>query len=215
MTVLHLLYRDILLAKRTLLLVLPYTVLMTFAFGRSADFDEANRLVSFAAAALIAALIVALTIFGEEEKCPAAGALVCASPYPRPACVLARYLLMGLILLWQVLLSAAYYLLMLRSAPEPGSILLPLLLFLVLTSVSLPVLYRFGVARARWIMMLLVVAVFTMLTLSGQAGWHPRTLPASVRPAILMVTILLAPALSIGCSIHIFQNKEFPDHAKS
>lgn len=215
MTVFHLLHRDILLAKRTLLLMLPYIALMTFAFGRSSDFDEAHRLVIFAAAALIAALIVALNIFGEEEKCPAAGALMCASPYPRPAFVLARYLLMGLVLLWQVILAAVYYLLMPLAAPAPDAVLLSLLLFLVVASVSLPILYRFGVIRARWIMMLLVVALITLMPLSQQVDWHLPALATDVRLVIMVAAIILAPVLSIRCSIHIFQNKEFPDHAKN
>lgn len=220
MLIFQLLRRDLLLVKKQLAFVLVYTVVMTafLAGGISVPGSglqagqRAPGALTGAGLALISALLLLLGLFTQEEKNPEAAALLCAAPYPRWAFVLARYLLMGLVVLWEFLLCAVCFALAPQAqAPAAPETALAAALCAAGISLVLPLVYRFGAARMRWLLMLVVVAAVMAVPLSARAGvsFSP---PAGLLDALLPVFTVAAPAASILVSMRIFARRELPDH---
>lgn len=214
-----LIYKDFALVGRQFKLVVLYILVFGVVF--MGIMENVSFALSF-----ISLMIFMLSIncFAYDEQA-SFDKFVAASPLPKRAVVLARYL--SSLLLWIVGTAAITLVGFLVQTVRAGGRIpdwsgeLPILglsaaMVLVFMAVLFPILYRFGSTKSRIVLLLVccvpVVALNSVAGILQDAEFVPPVLPPaflSTLPVFIAAILLLGLLLSFSLSVRILERKEY------
>ena len=210
----HLIKKDFLLIKR----YLPLTVILAFGIPLFV-FWRVPAMMGFTAFMMTVIFTVYIPLQSvslAETKYPKTTALLCAAPYTRNAVVKARYIFLLILFAFCYLAYTILSLLVPQiNMLSAFDMILTLLFFSIIFGIYIPMLYKLGFERIKYVMMIvLFVASFLLpsavklLANSSMDFSIFMNLPLPVSYAALIAVIFAAAAISLSASIKIFQTKE-------
>lgn len=152
----NLVKKDILIAKKlvfvTMLVVIAIPIFISWTAPLAPDF------IPFLYMVVMAELLLLNAISQEEGKCPKAAALLCATPYTRHAFVIAKYLFLLVIFAYCYIVHTLVMLVMANSISlNPTTILTVFLLSVFIYGIYMPVEFKYGVTKAKFIFMIIIL----------------------------------------------------------
>lgn len=206
-----LLYKDLVSVRRSMLLLLVLVVALG-AYGATNAYAETVLLVFILVPTIVCGMLFGVDAVDRVDQ------TVIPAPVSRARVVVSRYMITWLFAI--VALAASLIMRWLR--PETAALPLPMLCALALTlttlvsSIQLPLIYRFGVERSRLIFFILYVAVFAGFSVLGSQRERieavlPALRAADTRLAALAVLLFGLAVNGISCriSVGIYRNKTF------
>lgn len=159
-------------------------------------------------------LLVCQNLSLKEFKFEKAESLLCSAPYMRCDLVVARYLFLMLPLICCIILYQTIALILPGTAPVSlFHCFLVTAIALVLLSIYIPVQYKFGYAKTKFILtgMILIIALIPKEIAGLIQSFNPEKLSAMpVFPKYLLVTVLISAAMGISIffSLQIYNSRE-------
>ena len=223
----QLIRKDILLAKKYMIVMIAFIVfaqVLPMIFSAESAVQSGSFLVGL----VFGQLIFFTTLSQLETRYPKATALLNAAPYTRSEFVKARYLLLLLLFVFSFVVNIIVTLI-LGSIPfvSPTFILVALLVDMIIFGIYIPLEYRYGYTKVRfiYIAVILVVAFLPQLlvrfsyTIEGSAQALDvsffgeiysvyQSIPLPVWCVILVAASAAVFYLSIRKSIKIFNKRE-------
>jgi ABC-2 type transport system permease protein len=216
MLLLHLIKKDILLAKTLVLITIAILIAIPlfFAFAATASMG----LLPVLYMVVFTEIMLLQGVLAMEAKNPKASALLCAAPYSRKTLVQAKY---AFFLLLFASCYIIYTLLALIVHPSdmlaPASVLAVLLFGAIVYGVYMPIEFKYGNVKARFVFMalILVLSLGPMLFANFLAGIdfgaiiaNIAAIPNIVKCIVLALLSALAFMASIAISIRIVAKKD-------
>lgn len=205
--------KDILLVKKYILItmIMPIVIPLLIMW-RSPEF---LGFVAFLTSAIFVEFMVFQYVSMAEVKYPKANALLCATPYPRRAIVVARYIFLLLGFVYCVL---AYSILALISPQimflSLSNILTVLFILTTLLGIYAPIQYKFGFEKTKYFFTIVIVATpfwsssLRNLGVSLDSSWLSN-MPLLLWGLIMITMSILIFSVSMIASIKIYGKKEF------
>ena len=214
MKVLSLIKKDILLMKKYLVIVLAISVVFPIFIYYKAP--SLAGFTSFLMTAIFAVYMALQSISMTETKYPKAEALLCASPYMRKALVFARYLFYLCIfcVVWVVFQAIGLAIGDFTSISFHDTAL-SLLIGSILLCVYLPLQYKLGFEKMKYLLMILIL--LTPFSLPYIVDWLEKTtidfsfvssLSEWIRTTLYLLFALVINAISLVISTKIYEKKE-------
>lgn len=214
MMLLHLVKKDILIAKKYVLVIMLFII--AFPLFVTVVAPQIEGLISFLYIVALGEIVLLQVISQEEAKYPKAAALLCASSYPRSTFVKANYTFFLLLFAYCYI---AYTLVMLvvnrAGVLDLTAILTVLLVGVIIYGIYIPVEFKFGAVKARFIFTIAILALalgpmlftdlFANITIDFSAL---ATIPASIKNIVLALVSIAVFSISMMVSIRIFSKKE-------
>lgn len=209
----NLVKKDILLVKK----YIPITMIIPIAIPllimwRSPEF---LGFVAFLTSTIFVEFMMFQYVSMAEVKYPKANALLCATPYPRRAIVVARYIFLLLIFVYCVLayniLALILHQIMFLSL---SNILTVLLILTTIFGVYTPIQYKLGFEKTKYFFNIVIVATpfllprLTNLGILVDSNWL-SSVSLFVWILIMIAMIILVFSVSMIASIKIYRKKEF------
>ncbi len=214
MRVIALIKKDIFLVKKYLLVILAISVVFpVFIFYNA---PSIMGFASFMLTIMFAVYMALQSVSLAETKYPKAEALLCSSPYTRKYIVIARYLFFILVF---AATTVAYELVVI-FLPDVTmislfEIALTLLIGSLLLGIYLPLQYKLGYEKMKYVLM--VIILLTPFLLPHIVKWLATSnfditfldrISTTVKTVISCSLSIVITALSIATSIHIYNGKE-------
>jgi ABC-2 type transport system permease protein len=213
---LHLIKKDILIAKNLVLASILIIIAIPLFFMFAIPFPMG--LLPFLYMVVLVEILLLQSISAAEAKSPKAFALLCAAPYTRKALVGAKYV-------FSILLFTFCYVVhtLLALIIDPSiildltSILAVLLFSTIVYGIYMPIEFKYGNAKARFVftILILVFSLGPMLFTNLPAGIDFSMLVESITSVpdiVKWIALALLSALSfivsMAISMRIFVNKE-------
>lgn len=215
MRILALIKKDVFLVKKYLLVI--FAICVAFPIFINYNATSLMGLTAFLITAIFAVYMALQSVALAETKYPKAEALLCASPYTRKYLVVARYLFFMCIFV----ITTAIYELVVAFLPDTAmlsliDIALTLLIGSVLLGIYLPLQYKIGYEKMKYVLM--IVILLTPFLLPYLIEWLATskldlTFLNSI-PTVLRIFLYTATAVGINVvsavvSIQIYEAKEF------
>lgn len=214
MKVIALIKKDIFLVKKYLLVILAISI----AFPIFISYNAASVMgfAAFMITVMFAEYMALQSVSLAETKYPKAEALLCSSPYMRKYMVVARYLFFALLFIIITLI----YELVVAVLPDAVTlslfeISLTLLIGSILLGICLPLQYKLGYEKMKYVLM--VVILLTPFLLPYIVEWLAasnlnisfiESVSLSMKTALCFALTIVINVLSIVASIHIYKGKE-------
>ena len=213
---LHLIKKDILLAKAIVIWAMLFIIAIPLFFKTVIPFPA--DLLSFLYMVVFAEIILLQNISAYEAKSPKASALLCAAPYTRRAVVQAKYVFFALLFALCYIIHTFFSLLIDSShILNLTSVLVVLLCGVLIHGIFVPIEFKFGNVKTRFIFMITILlfsmwpAIFANF-LGGVDFSKIVDSIASIPIIVTQVTLILLSILfflvSMAISIKIFSSKE-------
>lgn len=165
---------------------------------------------------LIGTLMLLQAISSEEEKYPKAAALICSAPYSRNSYVIAKYLVFIITFAYYYIVDTLVKVILNQGALlDISSVLLVLLSGIIVFCIYMPVDFKYGAVKARYLFAAFVIMfsmgpvvipkLFPNITLDLS---FLEKLPSVAMPVILGAASVIIFVASLTISIKIFSNKE-------
>jgi len=212
---LNLVRKDILIAKKyvfvTMLVVIAIPLFIMLAAPSLSGFFP------FLYTVVISELLLLQAISQEEAKCPKASALLCAAPYTRSAVVKAKYVFSLLIFAYCCIV---YAIMMLVINQQPNNfdlttILTVLLFSVIIYGVYMPIEFKYGLTKAKFVFMIGIFALsfgpvlfanlFANITIDFSAL---AAISSGVKNIVLALASIAVFGISMMVSTKIFSKKE-------
>lgn len=214
MRVIALMKKDIFLVKKYLLVILAISIVFPVFI-----FYNAESIMGFAAFMLtimFAAYMALQSVSLAETKYPKAEALLCSSPYTRKYMVIARYLFFIVVFV----ATTVVYELVVIFLPGAATlslfdIALTLLIGSMLLGICLPLQYKLGYEKMKYVLM--VVIMLTPFLLPHIVEWVATSnldisfldsISSTMKTVLCFALSIVINAVSIATSIHIYNGKE-------
>jgi ABC-2 type transport system permease protein len=214
--VFHLIKKDILIAKKLVLVamlaIIATPVFFTFVAAGSYGFFP------FLYTVFMSNIILMQNISALEAKNPKAPALLCAAPYTRKTLIIAKYVLFLLLFVYCYLANTIF-----AMAADPSSMLdLSSVLFVLSCGVLffgiyMPIEVKYGFVKAKFVFQIIILILafgpiiysnlFAGIDFSGLMA-TVVSIPIIVRCSALAVFSALFFSISMTASIRIFADKE-------
>ncbi len=212
MILLHLIKKDILIAKKfvliTMLIVIAIPLFFMWAIPSLTSF------LPFLYIVILVEVMLLQTVSQIKDKNPKVSALLCATPYTRKELVKARYAFFILLFAYCYIVHT---LLTLIIDPDLTGILAVLLCSVFIYGIYMPIEFKYGLVKAKFIFMatVLILSLGPIIITNLFAGIDFSMLvkpilaiPAIVKCALLASLSALFFGLSMAISINIFSKKE-------
>lgn len=214
MRVIALMKKDIFLVKKYLLVILAISIVFPVFI-----FYNAESIMGFAAfmlTVMFAAYMALQSVSLAETKYPKAEALLCSSPYTRKYMVIARYLFFILVFV----ATTVVYELVVIFLPGAATlslfdIALTLLIGSMLLGICLPLQYKLGYEKMKYVLM--VVIMLTPFLLPHIVEWVATSnldisfldsISSTMKTVLCFALSIVINVVSISTSIHIYNGKE-------
>lgn len=212
--VLHLIKKDILIAKKYVLFTLP--VIAAIPLFILYYVSSLSSFMPFLYMVVLGELVLLQAISQEEAKFSKAVALLCAAPYPRNAIVQAKYILFLLVFAYCWMIHTLMMLLLNPSKLlDPTMVLTVLFLCVIVFSIYMPIEFKYGYTKAKFIFMFVIILLslaptilvehFPNLT-SGFSAWAAAS--SDIKNMVLAITSIAAFIISMLVSGKIFSEKD-------
>ncbi len=211
----HLVKKDILVAKKILKLALVVIALMPIAFHfiMPGPFPPA---IGLAYMVILGNIIIMQSIAQEEAKSPKSLALLCATPYKRRDIVLARYIIPLLLFVYCLTVHIIALILQGRLASVSLlGVLVVLLAHVIIFGIYIPVEIKYGVTKANLVSM--AVLLSSSLGPALLAGTLKKinfdfsmlmNLPTFVWSVVVVLAGITVMGISVFASLRIFYRKD-------
>lgn len=215
MRILALIKKDVFLVKKYLLVI--FAICVAFPIFINYNATSLMGLTAFLITAIFAVYMALQSVALAETKYPKAEALLCASPYTRKYLVVARYLFFMCIFV----ITTAIYELVVAFLPDTAmlsliDIALTLLIGSVLLGIYLPLQYKIGYEKMKYVLM--IVILLTPFLLPYLIEWLAtskldltflNSIPTALRISLYTATAVGISVVSSVVSIRIYEAKEF------
>ena len=223
----QLIRKDLLLAKKYLIVMIAFIVAAQFLPMIFAG-ESVSQNASFLIGLVLGQLIFFTTLSQLDGRYTKATALLCSAPYTRDTFVKARYVLLLFLFVFSLIVNIIVTL-VLGSIPHisPSFLLLTLLVDVIIFGIYIPLEIRYGYTKVRFIYMaiILVIAFLPQLLVNslssigseaqaasagiiGSIVSGLQSVPILVWCVIMVVAIVAVLYISIRKSIKIFSKKE-------
>jgi ABC-2 type transport system permease protein len=216
MMLLHLIKKDLLLAKTLILLTIAILIAIPLFFAFAAT--DSMGLLPFLYMVVLTEIMLLQGISAMEAKNPQASALLCAAPYSRKTLVQAKYAFFVLLFASCYIIYTVLSLIMYPSDMlDPASVLTVLLFSAIIYGVYMPIEFKYGNVKARFIFLalLFVLSLGPMFFVNfladidfGAMTANIAAIPNIVKCMVLALLSALAFMASITISIRIVAKKE-------
>lgn len=212
---LHLIKKDILIAKKEILLVLLIIAVVPLFYAWAAP--EMSSFFPFLYMVVIGEVTLLQSISQLEAKTPKAPALLCATPYTRKSLVKAKYAFFVLIFVYCYIVHT---LLILIINPlnilDFTSVFSVLLFSAIIYGVYMPIEFKFGVVKAKFVFMVTIIVFSLGPIIFGNILSNVikidfsvfSTMPTTIFNSLLTLFSITVISISMLVSIKIFQHKE-------
>ncbi|MBR3382683.1 MAG: ABC-2 transporter permease [Clostridia bacterium] len=214
MRVLSLLKKDVYLTKKYLLVILGIAILFpVFIFYKATPL---SGLTSFLITAIFSVYMALQAVSLSETKYPKATALLCTTPYLRKNLVIAKYLFFaGIIFIVALFYQGIAFVLPEFKFLTINQFLTALVVESLLLGIYLPLEYKLGYEKMKYLLM--VVVMITPFVLPYIMQWLNSinwdfsfylNLSNLLRAIICIVITTIVATISIIISVHIFKAKD-------
>lgn len=207
----HLVKKDVLIAKKYIFLVLCIVIgIPMFVSWRSPQFSQT---LGFALAVIFSEFMLCQNISLKENQYSKASALLCSTPYPRRGLVQSKYILFVLVFLYCTFVYWIENLILPKIGDFNATYILSVFLVSCLIyGIYLPVQYKLGYEKTKLFFMVIIMAspfVLPAITKYGNLDLFAIThVPTGVFNTVISLISLLILVVSMHVSIKIFQKKE-------
>jgi ABC-2 type transport system permease protein len=217
--ILHLIKKDILLAKKYVLIVMLVAVLIPILVLIISDRTGSSLpgFVPLLYMVVLTQLVLLQNISHLEYRSPKAPALICASPYTRKSFVIAKYAVFVLLFVY-CLIAYSVVALVVDSSKllDLTSILAVLLIGVTLYGIYMPVEFKYGVIKTRFIFMVTLLLIPLGPVLFMEPLVNTITLdielflamPSAVANSVLAAASTAIYMISMIVSMKVFANKD-------
>lgn len=214
MRVFALIKKDIFLVKKYLLIILAISVVFPiFIFYNASSLMGVS---SFLITVIFSVYMALQSVSLAETKYPKAEALLCSTPYIRKYVVIARYLFFLMIFT----LTTVIYQIVVAFLPDAkilavNDITTSLLIGSILLGVYLPLQYKLGYEKMKYLLMIIIM--LTPFSLPYIVEWLSTSnidlsfidnISAVIKSIVSVIIALVFHVLSIVVSIKIYNSKE-------
>lgn len=156
MMFIHLIKKDFMIIKKYVLIMLAISTVIPITIMK--ELPEAGGMAAFAAAAVFSIIILLQYVSMKEYQYPKTIALLCASPYPRIWLVFARYIFCIIVFLGCTLIFYIETLFIPGLGAFQFSVIgTAFLVIAVFVGIYLPVQYKVGYEKARFIFLIAIM----------------------------------------------------------
>ena len=220
MMILHLIKKDVLIAKKYILIVLlaAFAIPLLLAVIDRLEGSSISGIVTFRYMVILTLIILLQNISHIESKYDKVPALLCASPYTRKTIVIAKYaffvLLFGYCLIAHSLFALIFDISKLLGLT---SVLSVLLISAALYGIYLPIDFKYGAIKTRFIFAITIIIISLSPALLTEI--IPKTIalgntfslfeiPSALMDVILAVASMVILMISMIVSMKIYEKKD-------
>lgn len=211
---LHLVKKDILIAKKYVLVITLF--LIAFPLFVTIIAPQIAGSLSFLYMIFLAQVVLLQAISQEEAKYPKAIALLCASPYPRSTFVKAKYTFFLLVFAYCYIVHTIIMLIANKSNILDLTMALALLLLsTIIYGIYIPIELKFGFIKAKFFFTILIMMfafgpiissnLLSNITFDFSAL---TSIPSSIKNLALGLMSIIVLGISMAVSIKIYSKKE-------
>jgi hypothetical protein len=212
--ILYLVKKDFLLIKKYLIL----TVLVAFGIPLfvASQVPELMGLAAFLVTVIFTAYMPLQSVSLAETKYPKATTLLCTTPYTRSAMIKARYLFFLILFVFCCIAYAVLSLVIPRiKMLSVMDIILSFLIFSVVFGAYIPLQYKFGFEKMKYVLMAMLFATSFLMASIIKSFMRASinldvfgNLPLPIHYTAWLVVALIVVSISLSASIRIFEAKE-------
>jgi len=210
----HLIKKDFLIAKTHILIILILIGVMPLIYARLEP--NMSGFFPFLYMVIVGEIVLLQSVSQLEAKNPKAAALLCTTPYVRNTIVKAKYVFFILIFTYCYVMHTVITLLVNKTnLLDANSILMVLLISVIIYGTYMPIEFKYGVIKAKFIFIttILVISLGPML-LSNLLPYITidflllPTIPPGIMNIVLALVSIAVFAVSMMVSLKIFSKKE-------
>ena len=220
MLILHLIKKDILIAKKYVLIIMLVDITIPLLFmivDRRSD-SSISAFVPFLYMVVLTQIVLLQNISHIEAKYQKASALLCASPYTRKTLVMAKYAFFAMLFIYCLIAhSLVTFIFDTSKLLDLTSIFAVLLISVALYGVYVPIEFKYGAIKTRFIFTITVLLISlgpvlitdllpNILTLNYK--WILTAIPTAILNVLLVVTSIAIILISIAVSMRIYAKKD-------
>ncbi|PAQ15405.1 ABC transporter permease [Bacillaceae bacterium SAOS 7] len=208
----HLVKKDILIIKKFVLIMLMVAAIIPLFIMWK--IPEMSGAIVFLFVVVFTELILIQYISQKEQQYPKASALLCSTPYPRKKLVQAKYVFFLLIFAYCYIIYSLEAFLILHIDYLNLNEILGVFNFIALCfSIYMPIQYKFGFEKTKFIFLLTLMitpfmlpSIINKLSANEISFW--TTIPLSVQVSLLLILGMMVLFISMQASIKIYENQD-------
>lgn len=210
----RLIRKDLLLIKKyvfiTMLILIAPPIFTAWAAPSLSGFSPFLYMVVFGE------IILFLSISQTEAKSPKAAALLCAAPYSRNSIVKAKYVLFLLIFAYcYVAYTLVMFAVNVENLLDLSTVLTVLLCGVIICGIYLPIEFKYGLVKAKFIFLILILAfslgptLFTNIFANVSIDFSVlQAWPSNIKNIILVLANVVIFSISMSVSLRIYSKKD-------